>query len=241
VGVTPQVLIDPSPKFSGTFSFAGGNSYEKHPSMPWNSPGWFLDQLPLIGGNSFDNASPGATKLSGDLYKYYYDGLDKPGFDSGDGLSRKQSPTAAFCGTNLLKDISGPGSTIGPDTASAFTYCVSGQAGECVNGSLAGDIYVNCPNIQTPYCTQNEFYGGERDICIADMPALGISVSQFLIQNDPTGKSQRTLLRLFAERGWGSTSNTKPLPDASWTMFFPNRSKSAKRRLPGESAAGEAG
>jgi hypothetical protein len=208
------VFISPSPAFSSAKSVADGNSYQKHPSMPMSSPGWFLDHLPLIGTSAFGTSAQPAVRVDGNAYRYFYNGLDA------DGLSRKQLPTIGVCGPNLLRDVSGPGSKIAGDASGAYTYCVANAAGECAPGSRQGDIYFSCPTVTKPYCGSGEMYTGADDVCIGDKPNIGLSVAQYKLASDQTGQSIRVLSRFRAQRLWPSTANTKPLPDGSWTMVF---------------------
>lgn len=205
--------ISQSPTFAGAKAPADGNYFQKHVSMPLSAPAWFLDVLPYIGGNIGTRQDSSATKsLGGNLYQYFYNGLDY------DGLNRKQFSTLAFSGNNILTDVSGPNSVI--NDSKPYSYCVANKAGECVSGSLPGNIYFDSPGLTIPYCSGGETYSGANDICIADMPTIGISVSQFKIMNDTAGQAIRPIIKSFGWRNWSSTSNTKPLPDGSWTIFY---------------------
>jgi hypothetical protein len=151
----------------------------------------------------------------GDLYQYYYRG----GLDL-DGVNRKQLPTFAFCGNQPMRDVSGPGHKLDGSSSDAYSYCIANAAGECVSGSQPGDMFFNCPNLSRPYCHNGIFWDGVTDVCMGDMPATGIAMSQIKTMADSTGKAIRPLMRMGAKRAWSSFSNTKPLPDGSWTIVF---------------------
>jgi uncharacterized protein (TIGR03437 family) len=215
-------IISPSPLFAGAFRPADGNYFEKHPSMPLSTPPWFLDELPFIGGITATAGSDNDTKpLGGDLYQYFYDGLDTPHY-GGDGINRKQAATFAFGGNSLMLDISGPNSAIDGSSSHAYQYCIANKAGECVSSSQPGDIFANVPNmpVGSRFCKGNEFYDGTQNVCIGDVPTVGFSISQIKVAADTTGQSLRVLSKMFAYAHQAGTSNTKPLPDGSWTLHL---------------------
>ena len=218
------IAINPSPNFAGAIALASGVSFQKHPTMQDNNPNFYIDQLPLIGTNIFTAQDSSASQpLGGDLYQYFDNGLETPHY-GGDGLSRKQWGTLATAGSYILHDISGPNSRITSDSQSAYTFCVAYTAGECLSTSAAGDIFFNAPGLDTAHawCTGGEYATGYKDICIGDLPMIGMSVSQFKLQSDTTGQSIRNIAKLWGGyRVWTGTANSKLLPDGSWAIFFP--------------------
>ncbi len=219
--LSPSGYVNLSPKFAGAHLPASGNYFEKHSSMPYHGASWFLDMHPYTGGNLATQENDSATKsLGGSLYQYFYNGLDTPHY-GGDGINRKQAATFAFNGNYQMVDISGPGSIIGTGSEYNYTYCVANKAGECVAGSVKGDVYFNTPNL-TPghrYCSGNEFYDGSLNVCIGDVPTIGFSVTQNKFQNDNTGQSIRVLSKVFAYAHQSGTANVKVLPDGSWAIM----------------------
>jgi hypothetical protein len=215
--------LNASPAFAGAVGAAYGNAVAKHPSYHQSiaSPqdqNWFLDMLGFVGGNIF-SPNPGATLISGALYKYRFDSyVTNVG-------NRKAIPTIAISGGRSLVDISGPGSVIGNDASYTFKYCVARIAGECVTGSAPGDVFANVPDLTIPYCA-----GGGNDLCIASFATFASSVSQFgLLPNrvgvsttdtsNGAGYSRVLTQALTAPRLMFSYPTAKSLPDASWALF----------------------
>src|ERR1035438_508375 len=96
-----SLVIDDSPLFAGARGLDYGSTTSKHPSYhqdeaqtPAAELRWFLDMLPFDGGNLF-SPNPGATLVSGQLYKYI----------PGSPLARKQLATIAASGGSSLLDI----------------------------------------------------------------------------------------------------------------------------------------
>ena len=63
--------------------------------------------------------------------------------DNHGGIFGKVFPYLAFAGRNLLKDISGPSSTIGD--GDVWKFCVAYKSGECRAGSSINDVFMNVP------------------------------------------------------------------------------------------------
>jgi IPT/TIG domain len=216
--------LDSSPLFAGARAPAYGETTKKHPSYHQSNAlpldqGWFLDYAGFAGGNLY-SPTPGASLVSGQLYKYL--------FGSGASLgSRKAQATLAVSGVNPLRDISGPNSSIGDTSQYSYTYCVAYLAGECRPGALPGDVFANVPNVKEPSCT---FNGTTADLCIGPygtyaqgIVQLGLTPNQV---GEPAGSGisgagySRVLTSgLVPLRQTDSYPLAKALPDGSWAFF----------------------
>lgn len=213
-------------KFAGTVAgFTYGNTTSRHPSYHQDAAQttpaqqkWFLDNTPFDGSNVIADSSK-IHKISGQLYSYAV----APGY--GGELRRKYLPTAASTGGESLRDISGPGSQISDDAASAYTYCVVDvKAGECRAGSALGDIFVNAPNIQTLNCSGGDGPNpGNKDLCLENANPYYQAVTQVYLSDvsgDDSIQKSRVLTRaLSGLKGGLYYSLAKSLPDSSWMIL----------------------
>ncbi|MCX6627520.1 MAG: hypothetical protein NTW28_07825, partial [Candidatus Solibacter sp.] len=166
------------------------------------------------GGNLY-SPNPGATLISGQLYKY----IPVPTFP----LARKQLATIASSGGWSLLDISGPGSLISDEASDSYKYCVANVAGECRAGSAPGDILINAPNVQYLYCT-----GGDgpsptkRDLCVGNAGAWVQGMTQVYLGStvaDSVSHSRVVTHGLAGMKNMFYYPTAKSLPDASWALF----------------------
>jgi len=216
-----SLVIDDSPYFAGVHGIDYGSTTSKHPSYqqdatqaPASEQRWFLDMMPFDGGNLFSD-NPGATLVSGQLYKYMA--------LSNAPLARKQLATIASSGGASLLDISGPGSLISDQAADSYKYCIANAAGECRAGSAPGDIFINAPNVKFVYCT-----GGDGpdpanlDLCLGNAGTWVQGMTQVYLGTtsaDSVVHSRLVTHGLAGIKSMFQYSTAKSLPDASWALF----------------------
>jgi uncharacterized repeat protein (TIGR01451 family) len=173
-----------------------------------------MDAMSFDGGQ-FYGTSEGATKISGQLYRW-----NQP---SGVPLSRKQRPTLAVSGGYPLADISGPASSLGDDVADSYKYCVALLAGECTAGSLPGQVFVNAPNVQYLNCLGSDGPQPQNlDICIGNLSTYSQAITQMVMGSDSDDSNRRSRVISYGLSGIRNSFNywtAKSLPDASWALF----------------------
>jgi hypothetical protein len=216
---SPSYFGSSNPVFAGLVGLGEGNGVDTHPSYPQTAQAaakeqtWFLDARPFLGNDtSTGSAGQPAVAVSGDLWKLTANQVR---------LRRKVLPTAAFCGVHPLRDVSGPGSILSGANADRYRYCVANQAGECQPNSTAGDVFVNCPQLSTPYCTYPGIGGlsaDRRDLCINDHAVHNQGVTQVGVSRpDTTGRNSRLLTHAFGRHRWNDQFwNVKGTPDGKW-------------------------
>ena len=144
-------------------------------------------------------------------------------------VTRKLQPTWAYCGMQPLIDVSSAstGDVLGATTTDSYKYCVARRAGECRSVSNPGDIYVNCPNVNTRGASGYgcmwwmENLDIPVDICVGNMSAYLNSITQMgFKKNDFAGALGRTLTKgLTRYKIIDPYWHGKALSDASWVMF----------------------
>jgi hypothetical protein len=216
-----SLQIDDSPSFAGARGLSYGNTTSKHPSYhqvagvaPQSELGWFMDAMSYDGGQFYSSAA-GATAISGQLYRW------NPADTTP--LGRKQVATLAVSGGYSLADISGPGSVLGDSSADSYKYCVVGVAGECRAGSLAGEVYVNAPNVQHLNCVGSDGPNPEsQDICVGNLSTYSQAITQMVMGSDSADSNARSRVISHGLSGIRNSFyywTAKSLPDASWALF----------------------
>ena len=254
-------FVSTNPPFDGVFGTPFAGDAQTHPSPPGvnASAGELTQALDDVVENG-ESEAPNFALVSGQLYRYrpgvVTDADDFYSNGSGSGctpspacegtpasggigaayINRKIMATAASCGDCVLKDVSGPSSSIGNTVSDSYKYCVARVANECVSGSLPGDIYVNCPGITQPGtgpssppevgCRQGSAHGGPpfgvgKDMCIQNIAKAANSVIQYTLQaSDYYGANTRTLASATSRLNMVyNFENASALPDNSWIMY----------------------
>jgi hypothetical protein len=216
-----SLQIDDSPWFAGARGLSYGSTTSKHPSYhqvagvaPASELGWFMDAMSYDGGQFYSSPS-GATKISGQLYRW------NPA--DATPLGRKQVATLAVSGGYSLADISGPGSVLGDSSADSYKYCVALVAGECRAGSLAGEVYVNAPNVQHLNCVGSDGPNALiQDICVGNLSTYSQAITQMVMGSDSADSNARSRVISHGLSGIRNSFyywTAKSLPDASWALF----------------------
>ncbi len=123
---------------------------------------------------------------------------------------------------NYFTDKSGPASTIGSGDNGKF--CHAYNAGECVGGSSAGDVYIAATSLQTvgsntTYCYSNDATIGSP--CVFGVaPGMGWAIQVRQTPIDTTNTGMRRLTQGFwPGLGQYYASNWVASPDAKWGFF----------------------
>ncbi len=230
-GINPQGRITTTPTFAGHVAAGTGNSFQKHPSMASGSDYSVFDHPYWVGTSLYSaQSSTAVSPIMGTLYQYNYPtgGNYSAGLFTRPDIEAKYFPTVLKTYQHSFVDVSGPGSVISGGSADNWKYCIAHVAGECVGGSVAGNIYFNHPSLSmlSPWCTGGENGTSAMDICIGSFWPGGLAAMQYKIVNDTTGgSSYRPLTRSFEsfeQPGAAGTlsDNLKLTYDGNWALLF---------------------
>lgn len=208
---------------------ADGSNLQSHPTsggslVAADRGNYMFDGRPYRGGYASGSVNgsgttPG-TLVAGQLYKFttaQMTNIDLP--------FRKVYPTKAFSGNAPLVDISSPatGNVIGTTASDSYKYCVASVANECRSGSAPGDVYVNAPFVQFPYCyaaAQNANLPDDYDICIAGSQSEQDAIMQIAMDKvDNEARYQRVLTKFVAARRLSPFWTPYVTPNGKWMMF----------------------
>jgi hypothetical protein len=205
-----------NPTFAGAMAEESPEHFETHPSYHNNfATGlerlWVVDTHPLSGGLPMTISA-----VSGDLYKV-------SGITDVSVLFPRIFDIYAFAANKILRDISGPGSSILTTSGDNYKFCIALMSNECRSGSSPGDVYANVPGLTTLACGNVLDF---HDLCINNKGMRGLSIDQARVRTGLTTQTaittQRTLTRLFTTpKVWPNTSNARSLPDGSWVFYSP--------------------
>jgi hypothetical protein len=221
-----NIVFSGQPPFRKLLGVGVPNAVDSHPSMPGplhpmhtqpgGGPRWFLDGRVFDGGDFTGAPSNEAVRLTGDLFRVTSAQLPR--------LRRKILPTFAYCGSRILTDISGPGSSLGGGSGDAYKYCVAEQGGECRPGSQTGEVYFNCPQLGHRYCYTG-IIGAQQsdtdDVCIADHASYTMSAIQMGFDKpNMAGLYGRSITKQLSRPRYADVFwNVKTTPDGKWMLF----------------------
>lgn len=188
---------------------------QTHPSWrqivaPEGEQHWYLDGNPFApqAGSVYSLWNQNAEQVEGTLYRLK--GLPAP-------LARKYLPTVAWSGRFLMEDVSGPRARVTGGAADNWKYCVADLAGECVEGSAAGEVFVNAPAMTLDGKCGNHFF--HHRPCFTSMVSGGIGINQVGTRAAGAVHPERFLTAHFQRYNVTWTySNAAPLPDGSWAL-----------------------
>ena len=226
----PTTVAQLNPFFGGQYGFADGNYVQSHPGGPGLASSaaqqqYFFDGRPFNGalasGSVTGNGSAPAQFVSGQLYRFSSSQMPY--------LARKIMPTFAFAGKSPLIDISSAstGNVLSDKATDAYKYCVANLPNECRSGSSSGDVFVNAPFVNRPYC----FYPGQStgapddvDLCITNSAMVYNSIMQVGNQwIDNYGTYQRVITKgLGLNRLLDPFWHVHSVANGSWLMFKTN-------------------
>ena len=190
----PSMAVAANPPFAGHVGYGATNTVDSHPGTC--DDGVCLDARPLVGGGvsypstaaTLGSSTSPFVHVSGQLWMLR-------GAQSQ--LHRMLLNTFAYVGRWPLVDISGPSSKITDTSQDSYEYCYVEAPGECVPGSVVGDVYLNAPYVDDPYCKYLGIAQPTDDtlsICIGDIGANTGNIVQFATgATDLTGAAVRRL------------------------------------------------
>ena len=220
----PTAIVENNPQFAGKSNLAGVNNTQSHPwgagqFAPALDRQFFWDGRPFNGDLLTGNPQSPLTHISGSLWKASHGQLSA--------LDRKFLPTYAHGGAHPLRDISSPakGNTISDSQANWYQYCVVLAAGECRTDSQPGEVYLNVPYVNEPYCFfpgQAWPIGDDIDLCVGNNPfAYDGIVQSGLRWTDMTGKYQRLYTRgLMHSRNESVFWHGHSLANGRWMLLY---------------------
>jgi hypothetical protein len=135
-------------------------------------------------------------------------------------IDRKRMPLSAWAGRNLLRDISGPASTMTAEQD--YTYCIAERANECVAGSSAGFVYIN-----VPFASTNGCYGNQTQTnypCL--IPQIAVANHGYQVlgeQYSPFSANQRAITSSFNGPGMHYVyTSLRSMPNAAFALTHAN-------------------
>jgi hypothetical protein len=214
-----QVAIGLNQAFNNStaFNFAGGTLETYVSGKAVNATNdlkrWVSDyRTPQTGGAGPGDLGYGETATLVSGFSHVYKVTGRSTFDM------KNSPWYGLAGRWLLKDISGPSSSITDATQNSFCYAYI--AGQCLPGSTLNDIYVNAPFIEpstTCWGQANDFSAP----CVTPTSGVfGQAMLKNVVDADPEGNKYIRLTGMFNPpyNSFGF-QNLRLTPDGQWGFY----------------------
>lgn len=209
-----------NPPFNNRVGVGAPNSVDSHPGYKQiagvsDDLTWIVDARPFLGAPAVTGSAqkPGVQVEDG-LWKFEASQMAR--------LRPKHMPVLASCGSSPLRDVSGPDSRISGD--GSYSYCIAARDTECRSDAAAGDVFVSCPAISTPYCVYPGIAqaGADiRDICIVDNGARTQAVTQSrFTEPESDGRHSRVLTNGLSRYRFNDVFwNARTTPDGKWLLF----------------------
>lgn len=227
--VPPALSATPGPSFHGNNANVGAsNGLQSYPDISQYAAGasnlvWSIDVNGLLGcAAEVFGCGPVVTitPISGDIYKI---SLTATSGITASESSYKVHPLIGPAGTNIMKDISGPGSSV---DVTPYSMCIAISSGECHAGSSSGEIYFNVPKLYNPggfYQPSQEWSNNVGVFMGYDAP--GAFLRQFRISvNDSTGAYSRGISGGMSSFGRQWPYSTAVMhPSGLWSIIPANQ------------------
>lgn len=211
---SPAYFVNTDGGFAGSTYSIPQNLLELHPSMSQYNASK-REQATAFDGRTalgdFTATAANTSLVSGQLYKLSASGASQ--------FNYREQGLVVLSGERVLVDVSP--SLLSTTSADSFKYCYVVVAGDCWNSSLAGEVYVNAPQVATPYGVISRFVdwpnSTQRDITISQNNTAFGHITQANVRYvDPVGAGVRRLTTAFGPFKLQSIYwNVRPLPDAS--------------------------
>ena len=166
------------------------SSFQKHPSMASGNDYSMFDVWYFVGGGNSTLALVGAN-----THVWKSNAVGPP-------IGPKFAPIFGKTQGRSLVDLSSHTKIL--SDADDYAFCYAHAAGECETTSAIGDLYFSLSTLDLTFgsgCTGGENPSGLKDICIQNMVAGGVGITQFkyITPDEHQGRGVRALSRLFSD------------------------------------------
>lgn len=214
-----NLTINSDVAFNGVHGVGSTNPVDSHPNLPRDMSVPFTGDARVFNGL---NSNTVPSVVGGTLLKWSSGTIANDGSKSY--FSPKNFPTMVYTDGILSTDISGPNSVISTGTSSLNTHCVVQIAGECVAGSLKGEVYANAYSHagSCNYAGVGAGAGDLADTCVFGPSANTFTINQIYLNNNSEleGNSARRLTYGLSNPNWlFQFWNVRFSPDSKWLIF----------------------